>query len=353
MDEGSNRSTRWVVGIAALLIALLVAWRMAPRWRAAIGPEPTAAYVVVEPEGAGVASDGLHRIRAGTGFRLHAVLEASTLTGDNVWYTEAPALRLGDREIPADRLRRWPEGRRLRVRWMTVEGAERVIEPDGQPRLLENFHPEWGTGWTAAGTVDPALVVVEPGLALRPLPFGTQRFAVRLESYDSAEAIAPVARWSSPSVEVALAEPQRLTTVVAAAPPPLERLTGVAGAMQHEAEMPPAGAVGAPEWPPFSYSAPRLLAEHLLASGRTVDDLAFRTVTLGPQGPVWETEVAPGDLLRAGERIVIVWADADGGGRLDPSDIVLDLGRGMRLARASSLFAGDDELRLDLARLND
>ncbi|KAB2956838.1 MAG: hypothetical protein F9K16_14565 [Thermoanaerobaculia bacterium] len=360
MEEVSDRGARRVWIVVGLLVGALILWRLAPRWQQRLGPAPGAARVAVQVDGEPVASDGRHEMAAGTPFRLHAVLEARTLTGETVWYTEAPALRLDGRDIPAGRLRRWPEERRLRVRWLTVEGASAFVEVGADPqaspiRLVENYQPAWGSDWSTVGIVDPRLVLVEPGLGLRPLPFGTQRYAVRLERYDSAEALAPAERWSSPGAAEALAAPASVTTVVAVLDGALDSVSRTVGAAQVE----PAGgapaeaalAVATGTAAPFVFTAPRLFAGHLTAAGRTVDELAFETVILGPQGPRWGSEAAAGDLLRAGARLVILWRDADGGGRLDGDDLVFDPHRGMRLTHVAGVFAGDGELRLELARL--
>ncbi len=360
MDEVSDRGSRRVWIVAGLLVGALILWSLAPRWQQRLGPAPQAAFVAVQIEGEPVASDGWHEIAAGTPFRLHAVLEARTLTGDTVWYTEAPALRLAGREIPTGQLRPWPEGRRARARWLTVEGVSAFVEvgaaaQDPPVRLVENYQPAWGSEWSAAGVVDPRLVRVEPGLGLRPLPFGTQRYAVRLELYESAEALAPAARWNSPGAAAALADPASVTTVVALLDGALGPVSRSVGATQIEpAEGAPADAalaLATGPAAPFVFTAARLLAAHLTAAGRTFDELDFETVTLGPQGPRWGSEAVAGDLLGAGARLVILWRDADGGGRLDGDDLVFDPHRGMRLTRIAGVFAGDGPLRLDLARL--
>jgi hypothetical protein len=359
--DDRDRGARWVWWVAAGLVAALIAWRFAPGWTEPLRPRLLSASVAVLPDGAAVASDGRHELEAGRPFRLYAVVEAETFGGERIYFSEAPALSLGGREVPGAAIRRWPSDRRALVRWVTVEGFAPYLAVASAAdlerfRFNESFHPEWGTGWSIAGTVDPRLALLEPGSPLRPLPFGTQRFAVRVELFDAEGSLAPAARWSSPGAEVAMAEPQRVPTVVAALPAPLAGVSAAFGRTQVE---PRPGL--APELEArlaelvsrdFAFEGPTLIAAHLAAAEVGADGLAFETVTLGADGPRWGEQVGAGDLLRAGDRIVVLFRDADGGGRLDPGDLVFDLHRGLRVLAAADVFESeDDELRLDHARL--
>jgi hypothetical protein len=351
---------RWVWWLAAGLVAALVAWRYAPRWSEPFRPRPLAAWVAILPEGGATATDGRHELEAGRAFRLFAVLEAEAFGGERVYFTEAPALSLGGRDVPPESLRPWPGSRRALVRWLTVEGfapylAVASAADADRFRLVENFHPEWGSGWSTAGAVDPRLALLEAGSPLRPLPFGTQRYAVRIELFDEEGALTPSARWSSAAAEVGSAETGRLPTVVAALPEPLAAISAAFGRTQ----LAPApdlareiderlDALVASE---LAFEGPTLLAAHLAAAGTDAEALAFRTVTLSADGPRWGEQVEPGDLLRAGGRIVVLYRDADGGGRLDPGDLVFDLDRGLRVLAAAAVFESEGgELRLDHAR---
>lgn len=360
-DARPEHGGRWVWWLAAGLVLALIAWRYAPRWSEPFRPRPLAAWVAIQPEGSAAASDARHELPAGRAFRLFAVLEAESFGGERIYFTEAPALVLGGREVPRAAIRPWPAGRRALVRWLTVEGFAPYLAvanaADAERfRLVENFHPEWGSGWSVAGTVDPRLALLEAGSPLRPLPFGTQRYAVRVELFDAEGTLTPSARWSSPGAELARSEPERLPTVVAALEAPLAGISAAFGRTQLAPDPGLAPEVGerldelvARE---LAFEGPALLAAHLAAAGATAEALAFRTVTLSADGPRWGEEVAAGDLLRAGDRIVVLHRDADGGGRLDPGDLVFDLHRGLRVLAASAVFAAEGgELRLDHARL--
>jgi hypothetical protein len=359
--DDRDGGARWVWWVAAGLVAALVAWRFAPTWSEPFRPRLLAASVVVLPEGAAVASDGRHEIEAGRPFRLFAVVEAETFGGERIYFSEAPALSLGGREVPSAAIRPWPADRRALVRWLTIEGFAPYLAVASAAdldrfRLNENFRPEWGTGWSIAGTVDPRLALLEAGSPLRPLPFGIQRYAVRVELFDAAGALAPTARWSSPGAEIALAEPARLPTVVAALPPPVAVVSAAFGRTQvdpqpglsPELESRLSGLVARD----FAFEEPALLAAHLAAAGVGADALEFETITLGAGGPRWDEQVGAGDLLRAGDRIVVLYRDADGGGHLDPGDLVFDLHRGLRVLAAAEVFESETgELRLDHARI--
>lgn len=352
---------RWVWWVAAGLVAALIAWRFAPTWSEPFRPRLLAASVVVLADGAAVASDGRHELEAGRSFRLYAVVEAETFGGERIYFTEAPALSLGGREVPTAAIRPWPADRRALVRWLTIEGFAPYLSVASAAdldrfRLNENFRPEWGTGWSVAGTVDPRLALLESGSPLRPLPFGTQRYAVRVELFDAEGSLAPAARWSSPGAEIAMAEPGRLPTVVAALPAPLALVSASFGRTQVDpqpgltselaARLDELVARG------FAFEGPALVAAHLAAVGVAADGLEFQIVTLGSEGPRWGDQVGAGDLLRAGDRIVVLYRDADGGGRLDPGDLVFDLHRGLRVLAASEVFESENgELRLDHARI--
>lgn len=355
--EGDARRVWWVV---AAILVVVVALRFGPKFENPLAPEPRAAHVAIQLDGEEVASDGLREIEAGRSFRLYAVLEAETLTRGTIYFSEARALRLGGVEIPADAIRPWPGGRPARVRWQTVEPfAPYLAVAAGTDldrfHLAESYHPEWGTGWTAGGIVDPRIVQLDRGSELRPLPFGTQRFEARIELYENEDALTPAERWSSPGPEAMLSAPERASGVIARLPEPLAQVSGAFGRLRLD----PADELAAAEEERvvrlvdagFAYLAPGLLAAHLEESGLDPGELAFETVELGPSGPTWGAEVETGDLLGAGDRMLILWRDEGIRGRLDPDDLAFDLHRGLRIDRVGQVFLGDESLRLDHARL--
>lgn len=357
-DERESRRVWWIAGGA---LVALVALRYLPQVENPLAPEPVAAYVAVLAEGDGVAADGSHELAAGRAFRLHAVLEAKDWRGRPIFFSEAPALRLGGREIPAAAIRRWPDDDpNLKVRWFTVEGSPAYVAVAGvgdldRFRLEENFHPAWGSGWSAPGVIDPRLVVRDPDSPLRPLPFGTQRYAVRIEIYGEPGALTPKRRVASPGAEATLADASRGTRVVGALPPPLERLSVHFGRpeLAPSATLDAAGAarLAALVDAGLVFERAPLLAAHVADNGAVAAALAWRPIDLARQRPAWGSEAGAGDLLQAGPRVVVLFRDEGEAGRLDPADLVFDLWEGLRIRRVDEVFRGEGGLELELASL--
>jgi hypothetical protein len=164
--------------------------------------------VALQPPGARLAIDGAHRLGDQRPYRLFAVLEAVDWRGRTVYFTEAPALMLGGREIDAAAIRPWSGGRIARVRWFTLDPFAPYLEVGAagdldRLRLVETFRPEWGEGWSVERTIDPRVVPLDAALALRPLGFGAERYAVRVELFDDERALTPAARAQSPGTDAA------------------------------------------------------------------------------------------------------------------------------------------------------
>ncbi len=342
-----ERESRWIWWVVAGVILLLVALRWGPRAADRLAPGPRAAYVAIELAGSGIASDGRFEVASGDAFRLHAVLEAETLGGATIYYTEAPALRLKGMEVPAEQLRRWPERRVARVRWFTVEGFTPYFAPASPAdlarfRMNENFQPAWGAGWSVDGRIDPRNVQLEPSSPLRPLTFGTQRYAVRIELFASAEALTPQQRVASAGAGEALAGPERVTAIVAGLPAPLAGLSRRFGLTQLElaGEADPALAGAARELVGKGLVFERVEAfrAHLEAAGSSAADLDWRELDLAANELAWERDVAPGDLVQSGGRIVVLFRDEGLPGRLDGGDLCFDFDRGAKIYRLEQLF---------------
>jgi len=360
-EERSSRAVWWIGGG---LIALLLGLRFLPEVENPLEPEPKASFVALQADGEAVAADGEHRLDAGRSFRLFAVLEATDWRGRTVYFTEAPALRLGGETVPADLLRPWSGGRIARIRWFTIEGFAPYLEVATAAdldrfRLNENFHPEWGDGWSANGAIDPKLAFLEPGSALRPLPFGDQRFMVRVELFDDESALTPAARAASPGAEAHLAGALQATRAIAALPGRLATVSAAFGRTQIEATGPLAtelqARISALEERELAFERTRLLAAHLAATGVAPAALAWTTVDLAASGRAWGAgepgNVAEGDLVQAGARVALLFRDEGEVGRLDPADLAFDLWKGLRIRRLDQIFAGDDGVEVELAAL--
>jgi hypothetical protein len=356
-EERESRRIWWIAGAA---LALLIALRFLPEVENPLAPEPVAAHVALLADGDTVARDGFHELAAGRPFRLFAVLEAKNWRGDTVYFSEAPALALGERAIPAAAQRRWPEDPLLKVRWFTVEGFAPVLDVSSTAdlerfRLNDEFHPEWGDRWTVTGVVDPRLVQLEAGSPLRPLPFGTQRYAVRIERFAESGALTPKWRAAAPAADAVLADPALGTRLVASLPPPLARLSGAFGRpeLAPAAGLDPAVAARVESLVAAGLAFVRspLIAAHLAENGTAAAALRWRPIDLAHERPAWGDVVAAGDLLQAGPRIVVLFRDEGEPGRLDSADLVFDLWQGLRIRRIDEIFHGEGGLELELATL--
>ncbi|HEX2165168.1 MAG TPA: hypothetical protein VHM02_14585 [Thermoanaerobaculia bacterium] len=355
-----------VVALAVAGVAALVLW---PRVERRVAPRPTAAWVAIEVEGSGVARVAPVSVEAGTPFTLHAVLGAETRGGETIYYTQAPALAFGDgAPVAAEALRPWPEDRPAKVLWFTVEGPSPFAEaPADAPlddfQLVEFLRSDWPFAWSIPGRVEPAHddVLAAAG-ADAEAPFGTQRYQVRIEVYAEEGAVMPAARYASWGKD---ALPERLAafpTVRLALPGVAGPASEVFGLTQVEAAGPPGSAGGELRRKlveltrqRLAFSRVPLLGEILAAAGVAAGEVPWQPVELAGRLP-WGERVHPGDLLRAGDRVVVLFRDAapaaappadgtpppitdrPGNGRLDGDDLCLDYVRGAAIRRLSDVF---------------
>lgn len=356
-----ERQSRWVIGFVAAVLFALLAWRFWPQVGERFEPRPLRARVAIEVEGAGSAVVGRVEMPTGTRFFLHAVLEAEGRGGERVYYTEATRLILDGQEVPAPALRRWNRRETVRVRWFTVEGFTPYLEVGSAAeldrfRFEELFRSDWPFAWRVSGVVAGRSAAVRAGAPELVPEFGTQRYHVRVELYERAEDLAPVARFASPGAAELTAGPSDLPTVRAGLPGPLGAAAAVFGLTQIEAAAtaPPdlAERLRRLEAQEFAFSRLPLLAAVIEAAGHRSEALSWRTVIAeGERGALWIEQVAPGDLVQSGDRTVILYRDLGVPGLLDPADLVLDFARGAKIAPLAAVFAGDPPLTLEWASL--
>lgn len=357
----SERRTLWLVlGAVIVVVGALLLW---PRVQEGLAPEPVRALVAIQPEGEAEAVVGTVELSAGTPFQLHAVLEAARRDGTTVYYTEAPALRLPDGPVPADRLLRWDRPQEIKVLWFTVEGAVPYLElePDetlDRFRMGEFLRPDWPQAWSVPGNLDPANddALVRAG-AQDDNPFGTQRYQVRVELYGPGSRLIPERRYSSQDAsEVRTAEgtaAEDFPTVVASLPGPLGAVSTLFGLTQIE-QAPGSG----PDGPRgireltrarLAFSRVTVIGTLLSTAGTTVEALDWRLVSLDADLP-WSDPgngaVAPGSLLRVGDRIVILYRDLGKSGVLDRQDQCFDYVRGTAVRALDDVFVGGGEVEL-------
>jgi len=357
-EPGESKAVVWIaLGLGAVIAALF----FLPKVENPLAPEPLRAFVALRAEGEAAASNGAHRLAAGAPFRLFAVVEATSWRGETIFLTDAPALVLDGTPIAAERIRPWPEGRIAKVRWFTLEGFSPWFEVSSEAdldryALVETFHPEWGDGWSVAGVVDPKLVQLDAASPLRPLPWGTQRYAARVEFFEAAGALTPSSRVRTPGPDAARAGDPSVTSLVASLDPPLAVLSQRFGRTEGELgpDAPDAVVAGLDALVDrdLVFRRTRLLAAHVAALGGGTAPVVWRRVDVLASDLRWGDDAGPGDLLQAGNRLVALFRDEGEPGRVDPGDLVFDLWKGLRVLRLGDVFRSDveGELELELAR---
>jgi hypothetical protein len=356
----SDRRALWVA-IAVVSASLLLLFGV-PKVREELRPDVIGALVAVQIGSEPTARVGAVDIEVGESFSLYAVLRAESRSGDTVYYTQAPGLEIAGQPVEADHVRPWPGGDEIRVLWFTVEGFRPFLEPASIAELetfhwQETFRPDWGFGWVAAGTVAPH----NRNLSRAPendadLPFGTAYFHVRVEEYFRSGDPTPIARHRSPGAEALPGHPERLSRVVARLPGSLASVSELFGRVHVE----PTGDSS----PELSRSVASLFSRGLMFSrllaldrmlverGIGLAELEWETVEI-PEGPSWG-EIGAGDLLRSGERLVVLFEDRGEPGRLDYEDLCFDFFENAAVRPLAEVFrAGGVVSWADLAATED
>lgn len=334
--------------IAAALFAVVALLFLLAKASETVAPVPVALWVAIQPEGEDVARVGAVELPAGTGFRLHAVIEAETFRGGRIYYTEAKRLDLLGEPVSSELLRPWSGRLEARVLWFTVEGSIPFRQlPLGEkltaPRFRGIFQPDWGQAWSVVGDVRPAVENFLPGedQVRRTKRFGTQRFQVRIELFRRKKDLTPelrLASWGSDELPGRAAEFPAVTAVL---PGVLEAPSRVFGLPQLELESGSHSASAGEQlvsWTDelIAFSRISVLGKWLAAQGASWEDLAWEAVELGAS----HSAAQPGDLLRVGRRLVWFLEDREAAG-LDDEDWCLDLERGARVQRLGDIFVGE------------
>ncbi len=346
-----ERETRilWAVVAGVLLVAIL--FGLGGKAKQELAPEPRAAWVAIAVGDDPMAVTGPVEIEAGEPFTLFAVLEAETWRGERVYYTEAEQLRLVGSEIPTSALRRWTGGEEVRVLWFTVEGAPpflEVAEAGDLERLQfrESFRADWPQAWAVPGSVEHSRRrLLADDLEGAVAQFGTQRFHVRIEFFKPGNTMVPRLRmrsWGAAEVE---RENDRFSAVTARLAGRLAAPSAVFGTPQVEimegAGKDLEGAVRELWTRRLAFSRLMPLRDLLEREGRSWEALGWQAVDL-EEGPAWGAGGAsPGDVLRVGERFVILVADEGRRGRLDDADLGFDFDKGAVLRRLGEIFTGE------------
>ncbi len=381
-EWSSEKKIFWA--IVAILVVAVAAVLLAPEVQERRQPEIQTAWVAIQPEGADAASVGRVDVEAGTSFTVHAVLEAETRDGQRIFYTEAPGLVLGGEEIPAEAIHRWDRPGEVKILWFTVEGSQPVLDlapGDGLDRFrpLGFLRDDWPFAWSIPGRLEPANDDnLASEIAQLERPFGTQRYQVRVEVLKRGETggeLVSDSRYASWGGEQLLDHVEDFPTVVASLPGGAGPASSVFGLTQIR---PPAGQVGATEdageirpealeedepedggdlWPGLvrltenrvAFATLPLLREMLVETGE--GRLPWSYLSLEGEAR-WGEDVHPGDVLRAGQRVVVLYTDAapdqartarpeGGNGVLDRDDLVFDFAFGAAVRPLSEVFEAE------------
>jgi len=365
--------------IVAVLVVVVAAVLLSPSLSQLTVPQPEAALVAIQPAGAEAAVIGPVELPAGTPFTLRAVLEARTRGGDTVYYTEAPALVRDGEPVPAEAVRRWDRRQQVKVLWFTVEGSQPVLDlAPGQS--VERFRPlaflrdDWPFAWSVPGRLEPAHDDDIAGPASRvERPFGTQRFQVRIEVLDERADrgdLVPKLSFNSLPPSKLLADVDRFPTMTESLPGAAGPASAVFGLTQirppeaaGKVEGVDAGELEAVARGELSqelvdltrkrvaFATLPVLREVLDAAGVDPGELPWRYVALDGSA-AWGTQVHPGDLLRAGQRVVVLYTDAApgqasearpaaGNGVLDGDDLAFDFAFGAVVRPLSEVFEAE------------
>jgi len=344
-----DRKVRWaIIGTVTLVLTLLF---FSERVQQELRAEPTAAFVAIEVDGRPQGRFGTVEIPSGTSFKLHAVLEATTRGGERVFFTEATSLLIDGEEVSGSALRPWAGPEKAKILWFSVEGPRPLVSLPEDSSLdsvefRSLYRPDWPRAWSIPGTVRPVRESATPDARSRGVgTFGTQRYHVRIELFGQSSELIPAATFSSIEPAELPAAAGEFPTVIATLEGGLSLPSRVFGLSQ--IAMTPAGrqreGVRLNDW----YES-GLAFSHLLVLRAMVDraDVALDEVTWQPvdlaEGPEWgDASVAPGDLLRAGERIVVIFDDRGTEGHLDYDDLCMDFLEGPKIHRLGEVFSGE------------
>lgn len=346
-----DRRVLWaIVGTVALILAVVFLSEPVQR---ELRPEPQRAFIAFEVDGEGVARPGRVTMPPDGRLDLHAVLEARGRGGRRLFFTRAPALEIDGEVIAAEDLRPWKGPEEVKVLWFTVEGPRPFVRLAGDQTLSAlafkaNFRPQWPRAWSVPGSIRPAReeAAPDPDSPRRRVSFGTQRYQVRIELFGSGSALVPVATYESPPPAEVADEVDRFPTVVAALPGALELPSKVFGLTQVDmtgGDILEREARALNDWfnRDLVFSRLLLLRAMLDSAGVSWETLEWRAVELAA-GPDWGAgSVSAGHLLRAGERVVVLYEDRGVAGKLDYEDLCMDFWEGAEVRPLSDIFVGE------------
>lgn len=316
-----------------------------------IAPRLRTAWVAIEVEDSGIARTGPVEIDSGIPFRLHAVVEAETFRGETVYFTEAAGLEIEGSTIPVESLRVWSRPEEPRILWFTVDGYKPFMEISDVSQLedfrfQDNFRADWPRSWSIPGSLRPRSERDQKSGLVESLPgFGTQRYHVRVEIFGPRSEITPEVRVQSLRATDLPGQSESFTTVQATLPGGLGLPSKVYGLSQIEpgAEAPSEVADRLAEWfgKDLAFSRLLVLRDILDQAGTTYGELVWNAVELGTDQTWGDGGVKGGDLLRVGDRWVVLLQDGALPNVLDRDDLCLDFDKGPRVRQIGEVFTGE------------
>ena len=344
MEKPSRLFT--MIGIVVSIIFAVIVFQ--PTVEESLAPDLTTAWVAIQVEGQSLAEVGPVELEVDTPFRLHAVLEARDRNGDPVYYTEAKRLRFAGEEVPAETLRTWDRRRSIKVRWFTVEGKRPFVQLDHELgirgfELQEFLRSDWPLSWSVPGSIDAAHDNHLDSSSVEEVRFGTQRYHVRFELYPKRNALIPdqvIRSWGIPDLKEQI---DRFPTVRMTLPGAASTASSVFGLTQ--LEPPPGtgaellGQISELASADIAFSKLTVIAQQIRQAGQSLGTLSWITVDLTGEAR-WGDQAGPGDLLRVGDRVVVLYADRGEPGVVDYGDLCFDYVQGAAIRALGDVFVG-------------
>lgn len=342
-----NRTFWIIAGVMVLVVAVIL---FQPTVEEQLAPKIENAWVAIELEGTGRAEVGRFVIEQGRSFTLRAVAGARSRDGSPVYYTEAENLVIAGEPVPAEQIRRWDRAKPLKIRWYTVEGRFPYF-PLGEEGIRsfeyqEFLRPDWPLTWSIPGDVDAAHDDhLERSEHFPQQLFGTQRYQVRIELYRRADELVPERVIDSWGVEDLRSQIEHFPTVVVEAGSGAALASRAFGLTQLEPPAEPPGKLLAQidelAVAGIAFSRLTLLRDLLTAAETSFSGAPWQSVELTGAQPFGGDGVLPGDLLRVGDRVVVIYEDRGEPDFLDYGDLCFDLVQGLEVRPLGEVFSGE------------
>lgn len=355
-----NRTFWIIVGVLVLGLGAVL---LQPTIEEELAPTLETAWVAIELDGAETAVVGPVEADEGTRFTLHAVVRGTTRGGEPVYYTEAKAVEIDGEKIPSEQLRRWNRPKPVKIRWYSLEGRWPFLQLGekgiGAFRYESFLRSDWPLAWSVPGEIDPANDdhLAAEGDVPRP-HLGTLRFRAQLELYGMKDDLMPEQIVRSWGVDELKDNVERFPTITLVSPDGAREASRLFGLTELD---PQEGA--SPELVRqideltrhrIAFSRSTLLRSITEAAGTKFSALEWQAVDL-TGGLTWGVDASPGDLLRVGDRVVVLYRDvqddAEAAGRVDYGDWCFDFVQGLEARALADVFSGEGQ-DLEIARLH-